>query len=160
MEGLRTSATLIVPIFGTCALLGKRRVQPFKGTLSGYGGRLHSGERVLAAAVREWKEETGTTLREEDLMWFGIMDTHRRIGGEWQDFRVHLYWTTKWEGKFVTTKEMTEPIPIELRGRSQHPLRSEIELLLSHLARRDRRRIHIVANDRPDGTTNIRSYII
>lgn len=160
MEQLRTHASLIVPLFGTCALLGKRRIEPFKGTLSGYGGKLYSGEGVLTAAVREWKEETGTTLTKADLRWCGVMDTHRKIGSEWLDFRVHLFWTRKWKGTIVTTEEMTEPIPIELKGFRQHKLRPEIELILAHIASGTYSGIRIAANDMPDGTTDICSCLL
>ncbi len=160
MELSRIHAALVVPIFGTCALLGKRKVQPFKGTLSGYGGRLKKGERVLTAAVREWKEETGTTLTKANLNWCGVMDTHHKFGDKWMDYRVHLFWTRKWKGTIVTTEEMTEPIPIELKGFRQHKLCPEIELVLAHIASRQYSGIRIAVNDMPDGTTDICSCLL
>src|SRR5512141_1864292 len=69
------------------------------GQYSVPAGHLDGGETVLAAAVREGKEETGLRLEESKLAFSSVM--HRMEGEERVDFFIHV---RQWEGEPVNTE--------------------------------------------------------
>jgi 8-oxo-dGTP pyrophosphatase MutT (NUDIX family) len=69
------------------------------GEYSVPAGHLDGNETVLAAAIREAKEETGVDIQPEDLAFSSVM--HRNEGEERVDFFVHVH---KWEGEPVNTE--------------------------------------------------------
>ncbi|MBA4602348.1 NUDIX hydrolase [Thermoactinomyces mirandus] len=64
------------------------------GNYSVVAGHLDGGETVKQAAVREAKEETGVSLREDDVKIVGVM--HRKTGDERIDFFAAV---KNWEGE-------------------------------------------------------------
>jgi len=64
------------------------------GEYSVPAGHLDGGETVVAAAVREAKEEVGVKIGAGDLGFSSVM--HRIEGDERVDFFVHIY---KWQGE-------------------------------------------------------------
>jgi 8-oxo-dGTP pyrophosphatase MutT (NUDIX family) len=72
---------------------------------NGYGGKLEEGETALESAVREIKEESGTTVAPEDLKHLGTLDFYFTDKPEWNQ-RGMIYRLEKWEGEPVETEEM------------------------------------------------------
>ncbi|MCZ0984017.1 NUDIX hydrolase [Streptomyces diastatochromogenes] len=59
-------------------LFVERGWEPHKGDLALPGGYVNAGETARAAAAREFKEETGVVVREEDLELVGFYDAPDR----------------------------------------------------------------------------------
>jgi len=66
------------------------------GNYSVVAGHLDGGEDVIAAAVREAKEEAGIVLQREDVRAVGVM--HRQAHDERVDFFVAAH---RWSGEIV-----------------------------------------------------------
>ena len=64
------------------------------GQYSVVAGHLNGGETVIAAAIREAKEEAGVTIRSQHLEVVGVM--HRKSNDERVDFFLA---TTVWSGE-------------------------------------------------------------
>ena len=69
------------------------------GRYSVPAGHLDGGETVFAAAVREGWEETGVSIKADDLVFSSVV--HRRDGDERIDFFVHV---RNWQGEPVNTE--------------------------------------------------------
>jgi ADP-ribose pyrophosphatase YjhB (NUDIX family) len=155
-----TDATLAIPRKGNSVWLAKRKVQPFLGDLSGWGGKCmvenDVRESPRVAAVREWEEETHTKTSLEYLSWFGVLFAHRFVRGVWSNFRVHLYVVKKWQGEIEETREMGPPLNIMLDQPHMYPtLRREVHLMLRFLSLNRTGGISIHAYDCEDGTSQI-----
>ncbi|MCX7570437.1 NUDIX domain-containing protein [Tumebacillus sp. DT12] len=84
-------------IRGSQVLLLRRYNTGFEdGNYSVVVGHLDGGEDVIAAAVREAKEEAGIDLRREDVRVVGVM--HRKARDERVDFFVAA---DRWSGEIV-----------------------------------------------------------
>lgn len=81
------------------------------GHLMPYGGKLDSGESYEMCAVRELCEESGVTVREEDLELSAVLDFHNfGRSGTVQHVRCRAYIIRQWEaGALVSTAEMSYP---------------------------------------------------
>lgn len=66
----------------------------FDGLYSLPGGHVEAGESILAAAVREIREETGLVVATADLAWLGAV--HRLSDTNRIDFFVRA---THWQGE-------------------------------------------------------------
>ncbi|WP_427251133.1 NUDIX domain-containing protein [Bacillus cereus] len=66
----------VVCVRGSSVLLVERRYPPHAGQLALPGGYVDAdrGETVLAAAIRELREETGVRVAEDDLTLVGVYD--------------------------------------------------------------------------------------
>jgi NAD+ diphosphatase len=72
----------VIPIFNNKeVLVGIRAHEPQKGKYDFLGGFLNKGEHPLDGAVREFKEETGVSIKKEDLEYLDIwMDEYEFQG--------------------------------------------------------------------------------
>ena len=64
------------------------------GEYSVPAGHLDGGETVVAAAIREAREELGVTIEARDVLFSSVM--HRREGDERVDFFLHV---RAWKGE-------------------------------------------------------------
>lgn len=62
----------VIPFFNNEILVSVRGEEPHKGGFDYFGGFLHNGEDPLEGAVREFKEETGLVIEENDLEYLGV----------------------------------------------------------------------------------------
>ena len=69
------------------------------GEYSVPAGHLDGDETVIAAGIREAKEEIGVTLKADDMKFSSVM--HRIEGDERVDFFVHVQ---KWSGEIVNAE--------------------------------------------------------
>ena len=92
------------PLCGGKIILGKRKCpdRPWFGKLSGFGGRVEEGETPGQAQVREFFEETGVRIREQDLILVGMILLC--LGGK--EKMLYVYTVEHWEGTIVETDEM------------------------------------------------------
>ena len=104
---------------GKVLLIRKSHGRLHEGEWIGLGGKLESGEEPLAAAVREFREESGLTLEDPKLtgtfVW--IDEVHCGI--------VHIVTGTRWSG------ELSESEEGELRWHSVQAL-STLDNLAEH----------------------------
>ncbi|MCC3376030.1 NUDIX domain-containing protein [Cohnella sp. REN36] len=83
---------------GRETLLLKRQNTGFAdGKWSVVAGRIDGGEEVVAAAIREAREEAGVAIAPQDLEVVGVM--HRRnVSSEWIDFYLRV---RSWAGEIT-----------------------------------------------------------
>jgi ADP-ribose pyrophosphatase YjhB (NUDIX family) len=77
---------------GTGVLLCRRAIEPAKGRWSLPGGFLENGETLEQAAVREIIEETGVSVRPQELVFYGAT-TLTSLGQVYVNFRVTVVTT-------------------------------------------------------------------
>lgn len=85
---------------GDALLLRRANTGYQDGNFSTVAGHLDGGEEVLAAAVREAREEAGITLDPSDLRVVGVMH-NRSDGAEYIDFFVAA---ERWRGEIVNAE--------------------------------------------------------
>ncbi len=86
-------------------LLGYKKRGFGAGKFDGFGGKLHDGESVPEAAIRELNEESGITVNPPDLSPFGILTFIFPNKPAW-DQEVHLFKAEKWRGTPSESDEM------------------------------------------------------
>ncbi|MDX2376060.1 NUDIX domain-containing protein [Microbacterium sp. LRZ72] len=86
-------------------LLGYKRTGLGLGKVVGIGGKVEPGESVLAAAVREMREETTLEVRERDLEPAGVLDYHFPSRPTVSQ-RSHVFTCTRWRGEPAETDEI------------------------------------------------------
>jgi 8-oxo-dGTP diphosphatase len=59
-------------------------------------GHLDGGETIIEAVIREATEETGVSVKPEDMTLYHVMNRYRANDGERVDF---FFLTEKWEGE-------------------------------------------------------------
>lgn len=80
------------------------------GTYGIPGGRVDEGESLRQTAVREFAEETGLTVLENDLGEFPNNEYSadiQRKDGTTRKFTMHIFLASKWEGSLKNTGETT-----------------------------------------------------
>ena len=99
----RQSFLVAVHVFllrdGNVLLLRRFNTGFADGRYSVPAGHLDGNESVVAAAIREAREEVGVVLQPADLTVVGVM--HRREGDERIDFFLAV---TRWEGEIVNAE--------------------------------------------------------
>ena len=104
---------------GKVLLIRKSRGRLHEGKWIGLGGKLESGEGPLAAAVREFREESGLILEDPKLQGTFVWIDEVRCGV------VHIVTGTRWRG------ELSESEEGELRWHSIQDL-PKLESLAKH----------------------------
>jgi 8-oxo-dGTP pyrophosphatase MutT (NUDIX family) len=83
-------------------LLGEKKRGFGKGNINGFGGKVHDGETIEAAAIRELEEEAcikAETIHKVGILFFTFTDGT-------QDLEVHLFRVPGWSGTPAETEEM------------------------------------------------------
>ena len=92
--GIPTGVHVVCEREGRVLLMRRAGTGFFDGRYSLPGGHVEAGESVLAAAVRELREETGLSVLERDLEWLGVV--HRLSDTNRIDFFVRA---AHWSGE-------------------------------------------------------------
>jgi 8-oxo-dGTP diphosphatase len=83
---------------GTEVLLGLKRTGFGTGKIVGIGGHVEPGESEAEAVVREVWEETGVTVRQEDLADAGVVQFVFPARPAW-DMHTRLFTARRWAGE-------------------------------------------------------------
>ncbi len=113
--------TLIYCIRDNSVLLGLKKRGFGAGKINGYGGKVHPGEDIAEAAVRELSEEAKMTGKRTDLEKIAEIDFFFPEVPAEKDWNqtVHVYVLRKWIGEPQETEEMKpewhtfDTIPLE-----------------------------------------------
>jgi 8-oxo-dGTP diphosphatase len=103
---------------GPEVLLGLKRTGFGTGKIVGIGGHVEPGESDGEAAVREVMEETGVSLRVEDLTDAGAVNFVFPAKPEW-DMSTRLFTARTWQGEPTDSDEVlpewfrTDTLPVE-----------------------------------------------
>ncbi len=103
---------------GPEVLLGLKRTGFGTGKIVGIGGHVEPGESDGEAAVREVMEETGVSLRVEDLKDAGAVNFVFPAKPEW-DMSTRLFTARTWQGEPRDSDEVlpewfrTDTLPVE-----------------------------------------------
>ncbi|QEV99122.1 8-oxo-dGTP diphosphatase [Microbacterium caowuchunii] len=90
---------------GTEVLLGYKRTGLGLGRVVGIGGKVEPGEGILAAAVREVREETELSIAPGDLEPAGVFDYLFPSRPAWSQ-RSHVFLCRRYRGRPVETEEI------------------------------------------------------
>ncbi|MGF9648968.1 8-oxo-dGTP diphosphatase [Pseudarthrobacter oxydans] len=83
---------------GPEVLLGLKRTGFGTGKMVGIGGHVEPGESEAEAVVREVREETGVTVRQEDLADAGVVQFVFPAKPAW-DMHTRLFTARRWVGE-------------------------------------------------------------
>jgi 8-oxo-dGTP diphosphatase len=103
---------------GPEVLLGLKRTGFGTGKIVGIGGHVEPGESDSEAAVREVMEETGVSVRVEDLTDAGAVNFVFPAKPEW-DMSTRLFTARTWQGEPTDSDEVlpewfrTDTLPVE-----------------------------------------------
>lgn len=86
-------------------LLGFKKEGFGAGKYTGFGGKVEANETVVMAAARELEEETGITVRQEDLEPVGQLTFLFPASPTWNQ-RVHVFVVETWDGTPLESREM------------------------------------------------------
>lgn len=95
--------TLSYPLTAREILLGYKKRGFGEGKWNGFGGKVHDGETIQAAAVRELKEEAELTGTEDGLQKVAIQNFFFPDGAH---LEVHTFFLRVWQGEPCETDEM------------------------------------------------------
>lgn len=99
-------ATICFPVKDGLISLAPKKKKIGAGFLNGYGGKVEGGESVLATACREFEEESGVTVRPEDIELVGIVHFYQE---DEYAFECHIFFAREWQGALRETDEMGVP---------------------------------------------------
>ncbi len=106
---MKKAYTLCMVLEDDEILLGFKKRGFGAGYYNGFGGKVESGETVVAAARRELLEEAGIIANELDLA--GILDF--TFAHDEKELEVYVYKVTKYDGVAAETEEMR---PVWFKG--------------------------------------------
>ena len=86
-------------------LLGRKRRGMGVGKWNGFGGKIEPGETMRQCAVRELREESGITVRPEDLDLAADLYFDLPSDGRWSHGGM-VYFVRKWQGVPHLSEEM------------------------------------------------------
>ncbi len=86
-------------------LLGYKKRGFGMGKFDGFGGKLHDGEAIHEAAIRELKEESSIIVDPPNLLPFGEITFIFPNKPSW-DQEVHLFSAQRWYGTPTESEEM------------------------------------------------------
>jgi len=101
LDVMKKILTLVMIYDDTRVLLGMKKQGFGAGKFNGFGGKVHAGETIEEAAMRELKEEIGIVA--EDMRKRGIL--HFR-GEEAELLEMHVFSASKFEGEPKESEEM------------------------------------------------------
>ncbi|HUO50291.1 MAG TPA: 8-oxo-dGTP diphosphatase [Candidatus Paceibacterota bacterium] len=96
-------ATIVYCLKDDQVLLGMKKARFGQGKWNGFGGKVGEGESVIAAAVRELKEEAGISMNESDLSKVA------QIAFYFADapiFECHVFLARTFSGEPIESEEM------------------------------------------------------
>lgn len=94
--------TLVLVLRDNQVLLGMKKRGFGEGRWNGFGGKVHEGETIEEAALRELEEECGITAK--DLNKVGILDFS--FENDPKELEVYVFKTSNFNGNPVETEEM------------------------------------------------------
>lgn len=86
-------------------LLGRKKRGFAVGKYGGFGGKVHAGETIAAAAVRELAEECSLVVPEQDLQRVAELTFVFPHKSEWGQI-VHTFLVESWQGEPAESEEM------------------------------------------------------
>lgn len=86
-------------------LLGRKKRGMGVNKWNGFGGKLEPWETLRQCAVRELWEESGLTVRPEDLELVGDIYFDQPSDGNWSHVGM-VYFVRRWQGQVRATEEM------------------------------------------------------
>ncbi len=100
---IKTTLCLLIRANTICLAVKKRGFGA--GRLNGLGGKVHEGETIEQATLRELEEEARVTARVEDLKYIGLLKFYFKPRPEWAQ-SMYIYFLRKWQGEPAETDEM------------------------------------------------------
>lgn len=99
--------TVVLLFDGDRVLLGRKKSGFGEGYLVGIGGKVEADEAPEAAALREFREETGAHVDADALHHVAVLDFYfpHTGDGSW-DQRVHVYVAGQHHGGVIETEEI------------------------------------------------------
>jgi 8-oxo-dGTP pyrophosphatase MutT (NUDIX family) len=95
--------------------LGQKKLKIGKNQLNAPGGKFEKddGGNPKRAAIREVRQESGVTIREEDLVQVALLHIYRQ--GHGHEIELHVLKTSCWSGDLKETEELglLKPYPLD-----------------------------------------------
>lgn len=120
----------VIPVYKDQILVSIRSKEPKKGGLDFIGGFLENGEEPLVGAVREFKEETGMTIKMKDLEYLGIwIDEYNYQETKYSIFNVcYIIWFNE-KHELNPKDDISELIWVPLNKEHKFAFKSEIKTI-------------------------------
>lgn len=93
---------LVYPVRNGEILLGLKKRGFGEGKWNGFGGKVHEGETLVEAAIREVEEEVHARIVAEDLQ----LVAHMRFFYTDCEHDVHVFFVERWTGTCTESEEM------------------------------------------------------
>ncbi len=129
-------AVIVYPLMNGKVLMAKKQQVLGIGKWFGYGGKIEQGETALAAACREFEEESGGMIvKEKDLFPVALIDFYK--GNEQSygspNFKVLFYVVKIFTGEPKDTDEMKEATWFSVDQLPLEEMKAGDELIIPHV---------------------------